>query len=201
MILPDRIAHAVAAGEVTVAYRRWRQPRVRRGSTFRTVAGIVRIDAIECIDPERLGETEAQAAGYDSLAGLKDTFRGDDTDPLFRLALSRNGADPRDALADDADLARDDIAGIDALLDRLDAHTPWARDTLARICAEPGISAAALSADLPLGKETLKRRIRTLKEHGLTRSLPVGYELSPRGHAYLSATGRSRVGQGHRTHT
>jgi hypothetical protein len=38
-----------------------------------------------------------------------------------------------------------------------------------------------------LGRETLpfKRDVRRLKELGLTISLPVGYELSPRGRAYL----------------
>ena len=38
-----------------------------------------------------------------------------------------------------------------------------------------------------LGRETLpfKRDVRTLKELGLTHSLAVGYERSPRGRAYL----------------
>ena len=38
-----------------------------------------------------------------------------------------------------------------------------------------------------LGRETLpfKRDVRKLKELGLTRSLEVGYEISPRGRAYL----------------
>ncbi len=38
-----------------------------------------------------------------------------------------------------------------------------------------------------LGRETLpfKRDVRKLTELGLTRSLPVGYEISPRGRAYL----------------
>jgi|SRR5690625_932048 len=127
MILTDRIAHAVAAGDVTVTYRRWKHPRVHAGSTSRTVAGIVRIDAIE-----------------------------------------------------------------PSLLDRLDARTPWARMTLARICAEPGLTAAVLTSTLPFDTGTLKNRIRTLKEHGLIRSLPVDDELSAHGCTYLSTPSQMR---------
>ncbi|MEU6643835.1 hypothetical protein ABZ863_14955 [Saccharomonospora sp. NPDC046836] len=190
MILPDRIAHAVAAGDVTVAYRRWRKPRVRAGATFRTVAGIVRIDSIEQVDSDRLGDPEARAAGYDSGEKLKATFRGEPDDPVYRIALSCGGPDSRKDIAADDDLTPDDIAEIDALLDRLDAREPWARATMNHIAEEPGITAGALADRLPIGKESLKRRIRTLKEHGLTRSQPAGYLLSARGRAYLAASVR-----------
>ena len=55
-----------------------------------------------------------------------------------------------------------------------------------RLIAErPGVRAPDLAA--ALGRETLpfKRDVRKLKELGLTNSLTVGYELSPRGRAYL----------------
>lgn len=188
MILTARIAHAVAAGEVTVAYRRWKQPRVKQGTTFRTVAGVVRVERIEPTSVSRLTDADAQRAGHPSLDALKSTFRGADRDPLFRIDLSWVAPDARDVLAADANLTPEDIASIDALLDELDARTPWARTTLARIAQQPGITASSLTADIPVGKESLKRRIRTLKEHGLTRSLRVGYELSERGHAYLGST-------------
>lgn len=192
MILTNRIAHSVASGEVTVAYRRWTHPRVTSGTTFRTVAGIMRVDAVERTDPALLDSPAAQHAGYATVLELLTTLRGDDADPLWRITLSWVGPDPRDALADDAALSSSDIASIDALLDRLDKRTPWARATLTRIAERPGIVAAELAHELPLGKEPLKRRIRTLKEHGLTRSRTSGYELSPRGLAYLSATSTKR---------
>lgn len=186
MILTERIAQAVAAGEVTVAYRRWKQPRVTSGTTFRTVAGVVRLEAIE--PTSRLTDADARRAGYSSRDELTATFRGDDDDPVFRIDLAWVAPDARDALAADASLTSEDIATIDALLDRLDARTPWARTTLARIGRQSGITAASLAAEVSIGKDSLKRRIRTLKEHGLTRSLRVGYELSDRGRAYLEAT-------------
>jgi hypothetical protein len=55
-----------------------------------------------------------------------------------------------------------------------------------RLIAErPAVRAPDLAASL--GRETLafKRDVRKLKELGLTRSLEVGYAISPRGRAYL----------------
>ncbi|WP_150463281.1 ASCH domain-containing protein [Nesterenkonia ebinurensis] len=196
MILTERTAHAVAAGEVTVAYRRWKQPRVKPGTTFGTIAGVVRVERIELTPASGLTDADARRAGYPSLDALVATFRGDRDDPLFRIDLSWVAPDARTTLANDANLTPEDIADIDALLERLDARTPWARTTLARIGQQSGITASSLTAGLPVGKESLKRRIRTLKEHGLTRSLRVGYELSERGHAYLGATDQQ---QGQRT--
>lgn len=154
MILTNRIAHDVAAGEVTVAYRRWTRPRVTPGATFGTVAGIVRIEAIDRADSEQLDAIAAQDAGYATLDELLATFRGDDSIPLWRIALAWVGSDPREVLAENAVLSPSDIADIDALLDRLDARTPWARTTLSRIAEHPGITAVQLVDELPLGKDS-----------------------------------------------
>jgi len=204
MILTERIAHAVAGGGVTVAYCRWKQSRVKPGATFRTVAGVVRVNTIEPVLIEQLNDADAGRAGYNSPDELTATFRGDPADPIFKIGLSWVAADPREALGNKAHLTPEEVADIDALLDRLDARTPWARATLGRIVQEPGITATALAAELPMGKEPLKRRIRTLKEHGLTHSRRIGYELSARGYAYLTATShtteRPRTSH-HRHHT
>ena len=59
---------------------------------------------------------------------------------------------------------------------------------LETIAAQPATRAADLAAQF--GRETLpfKTDVRKLKNLGLTESLEVGYRLSPRGAAYLSAT-------------
>ncbi|MFI7080754.1 hypothetical protein ACIBO1_25955 [Micromonospora sp. NPDC049903] len=189
MILTHEIAHGVAAGQVTVAYRRWIRPRVRPGSTFHTVAGIVRVEAVDRVEAEQLDTTAARDAGYATRDALLSTLRGGEADSLWRITLSWAGPDPRTALAENPVLSPSDIADLDAVLDRLDARTPWARAALDRIGRHPGITAARLADELSIDKDSLKRRLRTLKAHALTRSLPSGYELSARGHAYLSATG------------
>lgn len=85
-------------------------------------------------------------------------------------------------------LAKHEIAAIDArldLLDRASRHGTWTRPMLQIIARHPRTSAAELSLGFGREKRRLQSDIRKLKELGLTRSLRVGYELSPRGEAYL----------------
>ena len=74
----------------------------------------------------------------------------------------------------------------------MDAKNPWTRKTLALIERKPRIAASKLAASL--GRETLdfKTDVRKLKKLGLTQSFEVGYEISPRGRAYLDATKKKR---------
>jgi hypothetical protein len=70
VLISRAIAEGMADGSVTVAYRRWDRPRVRPGSTQRTVAGVVRFDSVEEVDPDTLTEEDAARAGVRSLAEL-----------------------------------------------------------------------------------------------------------------------------------
>ena len=56
---------------------------------------------------------------------------------------------------------------------------------LALIAERPGVRAPDLAASLGRDTQPFKIDVRTLKELGLTHSLAVGYEISPRGRAYL----------------
>jgi predicted DNA-binding transcriptional regulator YafY len=60
---------------------------------------------------------------------------------------------------------------------------------LALIAEHPEVRAPDLAARLGLETLVFQRDVRTLKELGLTHSLEVGYELSPRGSAYLDGAG------------
>jgi hypothetical protein len=73
-------------------------------------------------------------------------------------------------------------------LDRASSHGAWTRAYLATIAEKPGVRAPDLAASY--GRETapFKIDVRKLKNLGLTHSLAVGYELSPRGRAYLERT-------------
>jgi hypothetical protein len=102
--------------------------------------------------------------------------------------VSLDGPDPRVALREQAELSDEDRRALDLRLDRWDAARadgPWTREVLRLIAENPGVRAPDLAASL--GRETLpfKRDVRKLKELGLTLSLAVGYEISPRGRAYL----------------
>jgi hypothetical protein len=187
VLISPATATGIADGSVTLAFRRWDRPRMRPGSTQRTVAGVVRIDTVEEIDPATLTEDDARRAGVRSLAALRRLLDRRDGAHVFRMQVSLAGADPRVSLREQAELSGADRTAIDERLHRWDAArgAPWTREILRLIAERPGVRAPDLAASI--GRDTLpfKRDVRKLKELGLTTSLPVGYEISPRGRAYL----------------
>jgi hypothetical protein len=187
VLISPATAAGIAAGSVTLAFRRWDRPRMRPGSTQRTVAGVVRIGTVDEVDPATLTEDDARRAGVASLAALLTLLDRRPGAAVYRMQVSLAGADPRVALRERAELPEDERRAVDERLDRWDAArgTPWTRQVLRLIAERPGVRAPDLAASL--GRETLpfKRDVRKLKELGLTVSLPVGYEISHRGHAYL----------------
>jgi hypothetical protein len=189
VLLERRARDGILSGSVTVLYRRWRRAQVVAGRSYRTVAGLIAIDAVDVIDPALLTDADARPAGYESAAALRADLRGTDSDPVFRLVVRpADGPDPREQLAADADLSSADVAEIDRRLARLDRAAPagpWTAATLAAIRDNPGRRAGDLAAAAGRQTPAFKLDVRKLKTLGLTHSLAVGYRLSPRGEAYL----------------
>ena len=176
---------SIAAGTVTLAFRRWDRPRVRPGGTQRTAVGVLEFTSVEPVDDAELTAEDAAAAGFADLAALRKAQAGDGQ--LYRVGMRLAGPDPRVALRSRARLTAADRAELAARLERLDRasrHGPWTAAVLDLIADNPGVRAPDLAARM--GRETLpfKRDVRKLKELGLTESLEVGYRLSPRGRAY-----------------
>ncbi|MFN8137865.1 MAG: hypothetical protein U0R79_09915 [Propionicimonas sp.] len=207
MLLPARIAQGVREGTVTLAFRRWEEPRVRVGGTQLTSAGIVAFDAVEEVPgPEDLTEQDARAAGFADLAALRRQLfpaaapaapvrrgprSGKGGDHVYRVRLSWVGEDPRVALREDVPSAGE-LAVLAEAVDRLDAGRrtgPWTRVILEWIRDNPGVISTELAALLGREVPPLKADIRRLKALGLTESLRVGYRLSPRGRSYLDSLG------------
>ncbi len=188
MLISPGTAEGIADGTVTLAFRRWDRPRMRPGSTQRTGAGVIRIDSVDEVDPATLTEDDALRSGVRSLAELRKLLDRRPGASVYRMRVRLDGPDPRVALREQSELSDDDRRAIDERLDRWDAaraEGPWTREVLRLIAGHPGVRAPDLAASL--GRETLsfKRDVRKLKELGLTCSLPVGYEISHRGRAYL----------------
>lgn len=188
MLLKVKIVEAIVAGRVDRAYRRWAAPRAVAGGRQRTHLGELRVESVEEVDPSVLTEADARAAGHASLALLRrelDRREG----PVWCVRLACAGEDPRVALREEADL---DAAGLAELRERLarkDRGGPWTLATLRLIGEQEGRRAADLAEALGEDKARLKRRVRSLKELGLTESLETGYRLSPRGRALLDTLG------------
>lgn len=188
MLFRTKDLDAIAAGTCTTAFRRWKRPTVKSGGTIRTAIGLIGIDSIEGIDPKTLGDADASAAGYPSLAALNRMFDSQEG-VCYRIGLHFAGPDPREALRDSAELTDADRATIAAKLARLDkaAAKPWTRAMLDLIAANPGIVSTVLADRFGMERADFKTNVRKLKALGLTESLEVGYRISPRGKAWLKS--------------
>ncbi|MEM7340958.1 MAG: hypothetical protein AAF467_20040 [Actinomycetota bacterium] len=186
----------IADGSITVAYRRWKAPTVVVGRPYRTGGGRVEVEKVDVIDPAAITGAEARRAGYatgdEAREGLRQMGAGGDDREVYRVVFRLlDEADPRDVLANTTDLSADDLAELDARLARLDRASkagPWTRPTLQLIAENPAIRAPDLAASVGRETQPFKLDVRKLKNLGLTTSLKIGYELSPRGRAYLDAT-------------
>jgi hypothetical protein len=115
---------------------------------------------------------------------LRSSIAGEGT--LLRIELHLAGDDPRIALRKRLP-EHAELEAIVARLGRIDAasSTPWATRYLQLIADQPGIVSRVLAPQAGAEVPPFKRRVRQLKELGLTESLEVGYRLSPRGRAVL----------------
>lgn len=176
-------------GSITVTFRRWKRRQAVPGRAYRTPAGRIEVTAVDVVDEAEVTDREARASGYASASALLADLRGTPDLPIYRIRFRHlDEPDPRDELAADAALDEAARAALDARLDRLDRasrHGPWTRQVLALIASRPAVRAGDLADELGRERLDFKVDVRKLKALGLTRSLPVGYELSPRGRAYL----------------
>ena len=196
MLLRIAALERIVRGEVSLVFRRWRRPTVRTGGSLRTARGVLRIAEVAAVEESDVSATDAAAAGYASRAALLEDL-GSRGGQLYRVAVEYAGADPRVALRRRDELSEAETDDLLHRLERLDARSPtgsWTLRVLAEIEARPGVAARVLAQRLACEKDWLKPQVRKLKNLGLTVSLPVGYELSPRGRIALQ-----RVRAGERT--
>jgi len=182
------VIEGIRTGEVTVAYRRWARPSVVEGTELRTQAGVLAVDAVDVVDEGTLTAADARAAGAPDVEALLRGLRAGPDRQLFRVRFHRVGDDPRIALRR-LDLTDGDAAELRARLEGWDRRSPtgpWTQAYLELIERRPETLAGTLADELGLERLTFKRKVRQLKELGLTESLPVGYRLSPRGEQLLA---------------
>jgi len=184
MLFKAKVLEGIGRGEVTLAFRRWSKPTVQAGGTLRTAAGVLAIDRVDVVELQAIPEADIRAAGYVTHDALERDLRPEGV--LYRIAFHVAGDDPREALRENDTLGASDIAALKGHLERLDRGDPWTGAVLSMIAEEDGRTAAEMAEQLAMEKLALKRKIRKLKELGLTESLVAGYRLSPRGRAFLN---------------
>tara|TARA_R110002051_G_scaffold2924_12_gene15463 strand:+ start:9659 stop:10267 length:609 start_codon:yes stop_codon:yes gene_type:complete len=182
----------IARGEVTIAFRYWRKPTVKEGGRLRTSVGELAIESLERCEPADISERDARAAGFDEKSQLLAELDQRDGSKLYRITFHFDRADPRVALSEQDHLKPAQMEKTTRTLDRLDGAAqsqPWTRQVMRMIAGQSGITAGEIAAVLNFEKDALKRKIRKLKELGLTVSLRRGYRISARGKAVLEALG------------
>lgn len=199
MLITKATADGVREGRITTQYRRWDAPRVKVGGTQLTPAGLIRFTRVTRVpDLAKVSDRAAKAAGFKDAEALRKMLRPRDPDAprrdraarggehVYRIHVEWAGEDPRLALRETAP-GEDDLADLARRLDRLDKRPAgaWTVDVLTWIRDNPRVVSKVLAAERGVDLLPLKVDIRKLKALGLTISHDVGYELSPRGAAYL----------------
>jgi hypothetical protein len=159
---------------------------VKPGTKLRTRIGVVEVVDVAEVVAEAIDRADIAAAGFEDRPALDRWIEGREG-RLFRIELKPGGPDPRVALRIDTDFDAATEAELVKRLERMDgaAPRPWTWQTLVLIADRPGTVSTDLAAELGEERFYFKRRVRRLKEMGLTESLRVGYRLSPRGQALL----------------
>jgi hypothetical protein len=183
MLFRRDILQGVADGRVTLAFRRWRRAPPADGSSLRSPIGVLRLDRVAVVDEGDITTDDVRRTGL-SLDELRASIAGEGT--LLRIELRLAGEDPRVALRERLP-ERAELEGIVTRLARIDAgrQSPWTKRCLQLIADQPGVVSHVLARRVGADAPSFKRRVRLLKELGLTESLEVGYRLSPRGRAVL----------------
>jgi hypothetical protein len=195
VLLNRATADGIADGSITLVMRRWDAPRAKPGGKQRTSAGTIHIDDVtEYPGDYRVTAKQARAAGYPDAAAAQAALDRRPAEHTYVIRVSYAGPDERPALASDDALTDGDIAAIHERLSRFDAASstgPWTQRYLELVRDNEAVRAPELAAREGLDVPRFKRRVRQLKGLGLTISLDVGYRISPRGSAFLSASSAS----------
>jgi hypothetical protein len=202
LLFQKRFHEGLITGAITLTFRAWQKPLVKPGGRYRChPIGVLEVDAIARVPVSSITDDDAKQAGFadrDHLVSYLAEVAPDiaalpTRAEVFRVQLHHGGDGDRVPEALQAEVTDEDRAAIAARLRKLDAASasgPWTARTLALIARRPRTAASKLA--LALGRETapFKADVVKLKKLGLTQSFEVGYELSPRGQAYLRGARR-----------
>ena len=185
MLLNRRTLDGIAAGEIDLAFRRWKRPTVRTGGTLHTSAGLLGIDAVEPVAQRQIDRKQARRAGFSSRRELIESLRPEGR--LFRIRLHRIGDDPRVELRARAPITKSERAELEARLGRMDRARgePWTERILELIRDRPETLAADLAAligegPLQAGRPEAQRARADREPPGRIPALAAGPGLPPR---------------------
>jgi hypothetical protein len=181
----------VVAGEITVTWRLWKYPHVKPGKLYASgfaAGGAIAVEEVREVLAREITDADAREVGHPDARALIDYARshtGRTVTPdtvLYRVQFHfEQEAPPRPEYS---------LAEVTRRVERLDKASrtgPWTLQTLRLIEENPGVVARVLAGEFGMPRDEFKVNVRKLKALGLTLSLPVGYELTELGQAYLDS--------------
>ena len=129
MLIRRAILVRIRSGDVTLAFRRWRRPTVKTGSTLKTAVDLLVIQCVEKTNTRNISETDTHRAGYsdrDALIKELSSREGDFT----RSPSPTQAKIPRIQLCRDDKLSESEFTEIRESLQRLDSTSQvvsWTR--------------------------------------------------------------------------
>src|SRR5690606_5315177 len=187
MLFKEVHLKGIQSGKVSLAFRRWEKPTVKKGSLLKTAIGLVEIVDITTTSLKAITEAHVLKAGFDNREALLKSLRQNDKAKIYKITIRYHSEDPRIALREQT-LTPEKYTELKEKLARLDKFSKqghWTRDTLLAIKDNPHVHAVSIAKITGFEKDWLKVNIRKLKNAGLTISHQVGYELSPLGNAFV----------------
>ena len=176
--------NGIKSGELDLAFRKWKSPRVLKGSLINTSVG--RIEIIDIVETsiEKIGDAQCHRAGYDNKAQLLKIFEKIKDGKIYQIKVRYHSEDPRIKLRSQTEVSLENIEKIKSKLERLDVYGKqgkWTLMVMQLIKDNPKVRAADLAQIIGKEKMWLKLNVRKLKNLGLTISHGVGYSISPLG--------------------
>ena len=187
MLFAESSHEPIARGDVTLTIRRWKRRQAKPGGRYRVGhVGAIEVETVEVISLTDLAAEDARRAGFADVAELRAMLGEDRAETkLYRIAFHFVGpvVDPRAVLAASTDVPSEERDMLLQRLRRMDERSerPWVLETLRQIDRRPKVPARMLARSAGFDTLPFKANVRKLKGLGLTTSLEVGYELSPRG--------------------
>ncbi|MBB6093746.1 hypothetical protein HNQ60_002627 [Povalibacter uvarum] len=193
MLFKTRFHEPIRRGEITCTVRIWQRPHVTTGGRYAFGSGSIEVGRIQEIGFESLTPALARRCGFSSLVDLLKIAKHGPGERVFLIDFRY-----RDTPIERAPRTAPSANELDELVLKLDgmdrrSAKPWTREVLQLIADHPGTRATDLAAQTGRERDEFKRDVRKLKTLGLTISLEVGYELSPRGKRVLAADRRRSV--------
>ena len=184
MLFKQKDLQGIKEGKISLAFRKWKNPRVKKGTLLKTPIGQIEIKDIFVIKEDQITAHDVLNSGFADISTLLKILNKRQDGQVYKIQLAYHSPDPRIQLRNQTNITTSEWATIKKRLENFDTRSnagPWTLEVLRIIQENPLLRAKDLAQKMQRPKDWFKINVRKLKNMGLTISHPTGYEISPRG--------------------